>query len=202
MQSLHFLIGNQLSMTTETKNIIAETRAWVNRAVIGLNLCPFAKAVQVKNQVRYVLSDATNTSALLAVLIEELHLLADADPAQVETTLLIHPQVLTDFLDFNDFLDVVDATLEELEYDGVIQVATFHPQYQFADTEVDDVTNATNQSPYPTLHLLREDSIDKAVEAFPEADKIFDANMRTLKKLGPEGWAALRTLCKKEASDE
>ncbi len=189
-------------MTTDSKKIIAETHAWVNRAVIGLNLCPFAKAAQVKNQIRYVVSEATDTSALLAGLIEELHLLADADPEQVETTLLIHPQVLADFLDFNDFLDVVDAALEELEYDGVIQVATFHPQYQFAETEINDVTNATNQSPYPTLHLLREDSIDKAVEVFPEADKIFAANMRTLKKLGAEGWAALQAQCKKDAAAE
>ncbi len=189
-------------MTPATNKIIAETRAWVNRAVIGLNLCPFAKAAQVKNQIRYVVSDATDTSALLAALIEELHLLADAAPEQVETTLLIHPLVLTDFLDFNDFLDVVDAALEELEYDGVIQVATFHPQYQFAETEVDDVTNATNQSPYPTLHLLREESIDKAVEAFPEADKIFDANIKALKKLGPEGWSALLKQCKQDSEND
>ena len=186
-------------MTTENKKIIAETRAWVNRAVIGLNLCPFAKAVQVKNQIRYLVSEAKNTDTLLTTLCEELHLLADAAPEQVETTLLIHPYVLTDFLDYNDFLDVVDAALEELEYDGVIQVASFHPHYQFADTEADDVTNATNRSPYPTLHLLREDSIDKAVKAFPEADKIFDANMRMLKKLGPEGWSALQEEYKQDS---
>jgi hypothetical protein len=189
-------------MNSDVNKIIAETRAWVNRAVIGLNLCPFAKAVQVKNQIRYAVSDASDTSALLAALIEELHLLADAAPEQVETTLLIHPHVLTDFLDYNDFLDVVDATLEELDYDGVIQVASFHPQYQFADTDIDDVTNATNRSPYPTLHLLREASIDKAVEAFPEAEKIFDANMQTLKKLGSDGWTALQTQCKKDSEGE
>jgi uncharacterized protein len=188
-------------MTSDTEKIIAETRAWVNRVVIGLNLCPFAKAVQVKNQIRYVVCDATDADQLLTALCEELHLLADAAPEQVETTLLIHPYVLTDFLDYNDFLDVVDAALEELEYDGVIQIASFHPHYQFADTEADDVTNATNRSPYPTLHLLREDSIDKAVEAFPEADKIFDANMRTLKKLGPDGWEALQKQCKKDVDN-
>jgi uncharacterized protein len=186
-------------MTAETAKIMAETRAWVNRAVIGLNLCPFAKAVQVKNQIRYVVSDAKNIDDLLKTLCEELHLLADAAPGQVETTLLIHPYVLTDFLDYNDFLDVVDAALEELEYDGVIQVASFHPQYQFAETDADDVTNATNRSPYPTLHLLREESIDKAVEAFPEADKIFAANMRTLKKLGPGAWLALQQQCKQDS---
>jgi hypothetical protein len=186
-------------MTTDSKKIIAETHAWVNRAVIGLNLCPFAKAAQVKNQIRYVVSDATDTNRLLTALCDELHLLADAAPEQVETTLLIHPYVLTDFLDYNDFLDVVDAALEELEYDGIIQVASFHPQYQFADTEAGDVTNATNRSPYPTLHLLREDSIAKAVEAFPEADKIFDVNMRTLKNLGAEKWQALQAQCKKDA---
>ncbi len=189
-------------MTSDTKSIIKETRAWVDRAVIGLNLCPFAKAAQVKNKIRYVISEARDADALLTDLCEELHVLAEAAPEQVETTLLIHPYVLTDFLDYNDFLDVVDAALEELEYDGVIQVASFHPQYQFADTDADDVTNATNRSPYPTLHLLREDSIDKAVEAFPEADKIFDTNMHTLKKLGVDGWAALQKQCKKDAEPD
>lgn len=179
-------------MPIDAKTVIAETRAWVNRAVIGLNLCPFAKAAQGKNQIRYVVSDATDADQLLTALCEELHLLADAAPEQVETTLLIHPQVLTDFFDYNDFLDVVDAALEELGYDGVVQVASFHPQYQFADTEFADVTNATNRSPYPTLHLLREESIDKAVAAFPETEEIFQTNMKTLKKLGSEGWTELQ----------
>ena len=186
-------------MSYAGETVIAETRAWVDRAVIGLNLCPFAKAVQLKNQIRYVVTDATGTDALLEALRKELRLLADADPAQVETTLLIHPGVLADFLDFNDFLDVADAALEALGYAGVLQVASFHPQYQFAGTAADDVTNATNRSPYPTLHLLREESIDRAVAAFPETEAIYERNIVALQALGAEGWAALQTQCKRDA---
>lgn len=188
-------------MSLNPQQVIAETRAWVDRAVIGLNLCPFAKAVQVKNQVSYVVSDVTDTEALLATLCEELHLLADAVPEQLETTLLIHPMVLNDFLDYNDFLEIADAAVEELGYGGVLQVASFHPQYQFAGTSVDDVTNATNRSPYPTLHLLREDSIDRAVAAFPDAETIYEANMRTLEKLGAQGWADLQVACRRDGEN-
>jgi hypothetical protein len=188
-------------MSFAPETVIAETRAWVDRAVIGLNLCPFAKAVRVKDQIRYVVTDATDTDALLEALREELHLLADADPQQVETTLLIHPGVLAEFLDFNDFLDVADAALEELGYASVLQVVSFHPQYQFAGTPADDVTNATNRSPYPTLHLLREESIDRAVAAFPEAESIYERNIVALRALGPEGWAALQAQCRRDAED-
>ncbi|MES2818349.1 MAG: DUF1415 domain-containing protein [Pseudomonadota bacterium] len=186
-------------MSTSPSLVIAETRAWVDRAVIGLNLCPFAKAVQVKGQVRYVLCEATDAETLLQALCDELQRLAEAAPEQVDTTLLIHPGVLGDFLDFNDFLAVADAAVEELGYEGVLQVASFHPQFQFADTRADDVGNATNRSPYPTLHLLREASIDRAVAAFPEAEVIFEANIQTLEKLGAEGWAALQAQCRKDA---
>jgi uncharacterized protein len=179
--------------------VIAETRAWVSRAVIGLNLCPFAKAVEAKGQVRYVVSDATDDEGLLAALCAEMHLLAAADAAEVDTTLLIHPRVLNDFLDYNEFLDAADAAVEELGYAGVLQVASFHPDYQFDGTAADDVSNATNRSPYPTLHLLREDSVDRAVMAFPEAESIFEDNMRTLETLGAEGWAELQAQCRADA---
>jgi hypothetical protein len=179
----------------------AETRAWVDRAVIGLNLCPFARAVRIKDQIRYVVSDATNAAALLGRLHEELRLLAGAEPARVETTLLIHPCVLTDFADYNDFLGAADDALESLGYVGVLQVASFHPQYRFAGTAIDDVTNATNRSPYPTLHLLREDSIDRAVAAFPEASTIYERNIRTLQALGPQRWAMLQEECRGAADD-
>jgi hypothetical protein len=181
---------------------IAETRAWVRRAVIGLNLCPFARAVDVKDQIRYVFSDATDPETLLATLVVELQRLADTDPALVDTTMLIHPRVLADFEDFNDFLELADAAVEDLDLDGVLQVASFHPRFQFADTEPDDITNATNRSPYPTLHLLREDSVDRAVAAFPEAEAIFERNMETLDKLGAQGWADLRTSWEDDAAAE
>lgn len=179
---------------------IAQTRAWVRRAVVGLNLCPFAKAPFSKQQIRYVLSAAIDADALLAQLIAELHALADADPVVTETTLLIHPHVLTDFLDFNDFLERADRAVEDAGLAGMLQVASFHPHYQFAGTRSDDVTNATNRSPYPTLHLLREDSIDRAVAAFPEAEPIFEANMRTLEALGAEGWTDLQAQCRADAA--
>ena len=168
------------------------TRAWVEHAVVGLNLCPFAKAPMVKGLIRYVVTDTTDPRELLDELCREMTALVDADPAQVETTLLIHPLGLGDFLDFNDFLDAADAALENQGHAGVLQIASFHPRYQFAGTDVDDVSNATNRSPYPTLHLLREASVDRAVEAFPEAESIFENNVQALKALGAEGWAALQ----------
>jgi len=171
--------------------VIAKTREWLERAVIGLNLCPFAKAVHVKEQIRYVVSGAQTAEQLLADLVGELSFLADADPDACDTTLLIHPHVLNDFLDYNDFLELADKVVEESGLEGVLQVASFHPDYQFADTRFDDVTNCTNRSPYPTLHLLREDSIDRAVEAFPETERIYENNMKTLRALGAEGWQAL-----------
>lgn len=180
--------------------ILQETQAWLTQAVIGLNLCPFAKAVQARNQVRCVVSRASDEDSLLAELCEEMHHLAQVDPALLDTTLLVHPQVLNDFLDFNDFLGVADAALQELGYEGVLQVASFHPRFQFAGTDADDVTNATNRSPYPTLHLLREDSISRAVTAFPQAEAIYETNMRTLQALGPDGWAALQARCKADAA--
>ena len=167
------------------------TRRWVERAVIGLNLCPFAKAVYVKQQVRFVLSDASTPEALLEELAEELVLLRDTDPEQVDTTLIVHPDVLTDFLDYNDFLANADAAVEALDLQGEIQVASFHPDYQFAGTAPDDISNYTNRSPYPTLHLLREASIDRAVDAFPDPEVIVERNVKTLDALGHAGWAKL-----------
>jgi uncharacterized protein len=187
-------------MIPTPQQALAETRAWVDRAVIGLNLCPFAKAVQTRNQVRYVVSEATDEDALLAELREEMSRLIATDAAVLDTTLLIHPHVLNDFLDFNDFLDLADEALEQLGYEGTLQVASFHPQFQFAGTDADDVTNATNRSPYPTLHLLREDSVDRAVAAFPEAEAIYEKNIRTLEALGAEGWAELQAQCKADAA--
>ena len=181
---------------------IAQTRAWVRRAVIGLNLCPFARAVDVKGQIRYVHSDATDAETLLATLCVELQRLADTEPEQVDTTMVIHPGVLTDFEDFNDFLELADAAVEDLNLDGILQVASFHPRFQFADTDADDITNATNRAPYPTLHLLREESVDRAVAAFPEAEAIFERNMETLEKLGPQGWAAVKKSWEDDAAAE
>lgn len=172
---------------SEPEEVIAATRAWLEKAVIGLDLCPFARAVYVRDQVRFVVSEAETPEALLADLIRELRILSETDPEAVDTTLLIHPRVLEDFLDYNDFLDVAEAAVAELGLEGEIQVASFHPQYQFAGTEPDDVENYTNRSPYPILHLLREASVERAVAAFPDASEIFEKNVETMRRLGREG---------------
>ena len=175
----------------ERDRIEADVRRWLERAVIGLNLCPFAKAVVAKGQVRIVVSDASTERALLQQLGEEMALLRDTPAETIDTTLLVHPQVLGDFLDYNDFLDDADALVEAMDLDGVLQVASFHPHYQFAGTQPDDAENLTNRAPYPILHLLREDSVDRAVAAYPEPDAIVERNVATLRALGTEGYAKL-----------
>ena len=170
---------------------IDATRDWLEKAVIGLNLCPFAKAVHIKGQIRYVVSAAQTPEELVRDLVQELQHLAATGAEHTDTTLLIHPHVLGEFIDYNDFLDVADDVIDELNLAGEIQVASFHPRYQFADTSPDDISNFSNRSPYPTLHLLREASIDRAVAAFPEAESIFENNIATLEELGHEGWAKL-----------
>ena len=173
------------------EDVIAATRQWIEKAVIGLNLCPFAKPVYVKNQVRFVVSHAPHLDGLLEDLDRELDFLATADPEAVETTLLIHPALLPDFLDFNDFMQLAEAAVAEHGLDGVIQIASFHPRFQFEGTAPDDMGNFTNRAPFPTLHLLREASIARAVAAFPEVETIYERNIETLQALGHAGWQAL-----------
>ena len=177
-------------MTTPLE-VEALTRAWIERAVIGLDLCPFARAVYDNGRLRCAVTDARSAEALRDDFARELRTLAGAPPAALETTLLIHPYVLTEFAEYNDFLDVADITVKSLGLEGVLQVASFHPDYRFADATPDDVTNYTNRSPYPMLHLLREASIDQAVAAFPDAAMIYRRNMETMRRLGVSGWAAL-----------
>ena len=180
-----------MTSTPPEADVLAATKAWLEKAVIGLNLCPFAKSVHVKDQIRYVVSEAATPQDLLEELVQELQLLAEIDINEVETTLLIHPQVLQDFDDYNAFLDIAEEALTQLELDGVLQVASFHPDYQFDGTEPDDISNYTNRSPYPTLHLIREESIDRAVEAYPEAETIYERNIEVLQRMGHEGWKKL-----------
>lgn len=183
-------------LTTQSQEAVRrDMEVWLERAVIGLNLCPFAKSVHVKGQIHWVVSAARDAYGLRDTLREELLALAASDPVQRDTTLLMAPCCLEDFLDFNDFLDEADALLDELHLHGVLQIASFHPQYQFAGTAPDDITNHSNRAPYPTLHLLREASIDRAVEAYPEAEVIFERNMQVLQQLGTAGWDALGIVC-------
>ncbi|WP_432259580.1 DUF1415 domain-containing protein [Cupriavidus sp. TMH.W2] len=176
------------SPTHSADTVIAATRHWLERAVIGLNLCPFAKSVYVKEQVRYVVSAVTEAPDVMDDLERELRLLADADPDQIDTTLLILPDAVADFLDFNDLLYFAERLLGSLGLEGTLQIASFHPQYQFAGTEPDDIENYTNRAPYPILHLLREDSIARATAAFPDAADIYERNQATMRRLGHDGW--------------
>ena len=177
----------------------ADTQRWLERAVIGLNLCPFAKGVVAKGQLHVAVSDAQGDDAVETRLRDEIRDLLALDAQVRDTTLLVLPLALPDFLDFNDFLDRADAVLDELDAVGELQIASFHPDYQFAGTDPDDVTNCSNRAPYPMLHLLREDSVERAVQAFPDASDIFERNMATLEKLGAEGWAALGVGATKES---
>ncbi len=171
--------------------IEASMRDWVQTAVIGLGLCPFAAPVASRDAIRYCVSTAQTDDEVIADLVRELETLAEASPARLETTLLIVPHHFADFLEFNDFLDVVDEVLQKLDLEGEIQVASFHPQYQFADSAPDDIENCTNRSPWPALHLLREDSVERATEGMDDASAIVDKNIQTLRALGHAGWARL-----------
>lgn len=179
-------------MPITEEQLLAATRHWLEKAVIGLNLCPFARAVYVKNQVRIVVSQARHLDAFLDDLDRELSLLVNTPAEEIDTTLLVHATLFPDFEVFNDFLNVVDDVVAEHGLEGVVQVAPFHPLFQFEGTEADDVTNCTNRSPFPTLHLLREDSVERAVASEGGgADAIVERNLQTLRNLGTEGWRAL-----------
>jgi hypothetical protein len=172
------------------EEIIDSTRHWLTHAVIGLNLCPFAKAVYVKDQIRYTVSEARTFEDVLADIETELKYLAETDPDQTDTTLLIVPHALANFAEYNDALHFADTLLKQLRMEGELQIASFHPNYQFDDAESDDIENFTNRAPYPIFHLLREASIERAVEAFPDAADIYERNMATLRRLGHAGWLA------------
>lgn len=167
------------------------TKQWLEKAVIGLNLCPFAKAPHVKNLVRIVVSKARHLDGFLEDLDRELQLLGNTPASELETTLLVHPTLFPDFETFNQMLEIADDAVVENELEGIVQIAPFHPDFQFEGTEADDISNYTNRSPYPTLHLIREDSIAKAAEAFPDSSAIFDRNIALLEKMGHEGWDKL-----------
>ena len=177
--------------TADQYEIVAATRHWLEVAVIGLNLCPFAKAVHVKQQIRYTVTQASSEGELLAVLRDELSLLAKADSNEIDTTLLIHPQALTDFIDYTAFLRKADRLLRSQGHEGTLQIASFHPAYEFAGSAPDDIENCSNRSPFPMLHLLREDSIERAVAVFPDAGEIYERNIETLRRLGHTGWQRL-----------
>ena len=171
--------------------VVAHTRRWIERAVIGLDLCPFASRPYEAGTIGFVVSSARDADELVRDLETEVRRLAASQPTELETTLLIHPHALEDFLEYNDFLDVADALLEALDLAGDIQIASFHPAYRFADAAPDAIENHTNRSPYPMLHLLRCESVDRAIAAFGDTAKIYEANIATLRRLGGAGWRAL-----------
>lgn len=171
---------------------LGATRSWLEKVVIGLNLCPFARSVYVRDQVRLVVSSATDEVALMADLEAELTRLRETPAEVIDTTVLIHPHVLQSFENYTAFLVIADGVLAGMRLRGVIQIASFHPDYVFDGTDPNDVTNCTNRSPYPTLHLLREESLEKAIESHPDTARIYEANQATMRRLGHEGWDALR----------
>lgn len=175
----------------DSASVTDHTRQWLEKAVIGLNLCPFAKAPHVKNLVRISVSQARHLDGFLEDLDRELQLLGDTPADELETTLLVHPTLFPDFDTFNQMLDIADAAVVDNGLEGIVQIAPFHPDFQFEGTDSDDISNYTNRSPYPTLHLIREDSIAKAAQAFPDASAIFERNIALLEKMGHEGWDKL-----------
>ena len=177
--------------TPDSATVTDHTRQWLEKAVIGLNLCPFAKAPHVKNLVRISVSQARHLDGFLEDLDRELQLLGDMPADELETTLLVHPTLFPDFGTFNQMLDIADAAVVDNGLEGIVQIAPFHPDFQFEGTDSDDIGNYTNRSPYPTLHLIREDSIAKAAQAFPDASAIFERNIALLEKIGHEGWDKL-----------
>lgn len=176
---------------TTLPSALDDTRRWLERAVVGLNLCPFAKAVLVKGQVHFAATAADDAGGVLDAFTDELEALVALPASERDTTLLVVPQGLADFLTFLDVVARAERIVRKRGLDGVVQVAHFHPGFVFADAREDDISNCTNRSPWPTLHLLREESIDRAVAAFPDAAAIYEANMARLRELGPEGWEAL-----------
>ena len=177
--------------TPDSATVTDHTRQWLEKAVIGLNLCPFAKAPHVKNLVRISVSQARHLDGFLEDLDRELQLLGDTPADELETTLLVHPTLFPDFDTFNQMLDIADTAVVDNGLEGIVQIAPFHPDFQFEGTDLDDIGNYTNRSPYPTLHLIREDSIAKAAQAFPDASAIFERNIALLEKMGHEGWDKL-----------
>jgi len=162
--------------------IIKQTRNWVEKVVIGLNFCPFAQREMINNRVRFAISDALNIEQALENLLQEIHFLEDN--SGTETTLLIFPLAFTDFDDYLDLLDLANALIEDQGYEGIFQVASFHPNYQFADSAKDDAANFTNRSPYPMLHLLREESLELALENYPNPDTIPERNVKFAREKG------------------
>lgn len=163
--------------------IIEAVESWLDEVVIELNFCPFAAKPRRHDQIRFITNDATSSEELLTSLQDELTLLDQTPSTEIETTLLIVPKMLTDFHDYNQFLDLVDELLIQFEWEGIFQIASFHPNYRFADTEPDSVENLTNRSPYPILHILREDSIEKALENIADPDEVYKRNIKTMKNL-------------------
>lgn len=171
----------------ETQTIIDNTQIWLEEAVIGLNLCPFAGFPFRKKTIRYVVEESSEVDNMLRSFKSEMDLLIATPSTQIETTLLILPNGFADFLDFNDFLYTANEALIAADYEGELQVASFHPAYQFAGTEEADVENYTNRAPFPILHLLREDSVEEAIESYENTDDIYLNNIKTMETLGREG---------------
>lgn len=180
-----------VTSTITDDEVLAATRRWLERAVIGLNLCPFAKSVYVKNQVRLKVSHARHIDGFLEDLDYELELLKTTSAELIDTTLLIHPTLFSDFIVFNDFLDVVDQIIGEHQLEGFIQIASFHPNFVFDEEAENDMSHYTNRSPFPMLHLLREESLERAIENYGNTNEIYERNIAELRRFNPLSWKLL-----------
>jgi hypothetical protein len=174
-------------------HIVSSVRHWVETLVVDLNLCPFAKRELVKDRIRFSVTEASTEEALLQMLEEEFQRL-ESD-ANIETTLLIHPCVLQDFFDYNNFLALAEGLVQQLGLEGVYQIAGFHPEYQFAGTEPEDVENFTNRTPYPLMHLIREESLERAIASYPDPDNIPTRNIQLMQDLGEDKMKAMLQAC-------
>ncbi|MCB0552066.1 MAG: DUF1415 domain-containing protein [Phaeodactylibacter sp.] len=169
------------------KPYLEETRRWVEHFVVGLNLCPFAHSPFRNGRIRYVLYEQEDIVELARLLVQEAQWLSRQPAGEVETTLLVHPNALPDFYDYLDFLEEAELLIRENDLEGIIQVASFHPAYQFAGTEADAPENYTNRSPYPMLHLLREEALEQAIDSYNHPEQIPEQNIEKMNKLGQEG---------------
>lgn len=183
--------AQQLPIPADDAAVVAAMRMWVEKAVIGLNLCPFARAVYVRDQVRFVVSRAPHLDGFLETLDTELDFLASADPEKIDTTLLVAPELFADFEIFNEVVGIAEEAVLEHDLEGVLQVASFHPQFQFDGVPPDDITNYTNRAPFPTLHLIREASLERALANVPDPDTIYQRNIALMREMGLDGWKKL-----------
>ncbi|HHP0479969.1 TPA: DUF1415 domain-containing protein [Vibrio campbellii] len=178
--------STQESPNTDINAITEQVNKWLNDVVIGLNLCPFAAKPQRNKQIKIFVSEASQEEALLEDILLQLIELSNTEPEKLETTLVVVPNMLQDFWDYNFFIDWVEGLIKQQDWEGIFQVATFHPDYCFGGAEPEDDENLTNRSPYPVFHLIREESMEKVLKHYPDPESIPDTNIARVSALSEE----------------